>query len=334
MAERTDGMVRPLEGELLELAVSGDRDAFDRLLGPRLDRLYRMAVAITRSETDARDATQDACVLAWRELPRLRDRSKFDAWLSQIVVNAARGVVRRTGRARVREMSIDAEPAAGGSHVEPSVAAETDTFADADAIQRAFGRLDGATRALARPPLRRRNAAGGDRAHDRVPGRNGQMATVERPTGPGAGAGGRAAMSEMMRLTDDAIRAALTPAAEVRAPAGLAAGIRAVIDTTPQRRARRIGWAPSRRTRLVLQFAVVGLLLLAMLGAILLVGSHRSDPTSLPTVTTYRGGPARTAVMPGPGPIVPLRVEWQAGVKGPIAGGSPGHRRRGRLCRG
>jgi hypothetical protein len=109
-------------------------------------------------------------------------------------------------------------------------------------------------------------------------------------------------MSETMRLTDDAIRAALTPAAEVRAPAGLAAGIRAVIDTTPQRRARRIGWAPSRRTRLVLQFAIVGLLLLAMLGAILLVGSHRSDRTSLPTVTTYRGGPARTAVMPGPGP--------------------------------
>ncbi len=148
MAERTDGMVRTRDGELLELAASGDRDAFDRLIGPRLDRLYRMAVAITRSETDARDATQDACVLAWRELPRLRDRSKFDAWLSQIVVNAARGVVRRTGRARVREMSIDAEPAAGGSHVEPSVAAETDTFADADAIQRAFGRLDGATRAL------------------------------------------------------------------------------------------------------------------------------------------------------------------------------------------
>ena len=148
MAERTDGMVRPQDGELLELAVSGDRDAFDRLIQPRLDRLYRMSVAITRSETDARDATQDACVLAWRELPRLRDRSKFDAWLSQIVVNAARGVVRKTGRTRIREMSIDAEPAGGGSRAEPSVAAETDTFADADAIQRAFGRLDGATRAL------------------------------------------------------------------------------------------------------------------------------------------------------------------------------------------
>ena len=134
--------------ELLDLAASGDRDAFDVLIRPRLDRLYRMAVAITRSEADARDATQDACVLAWRELPRLRDREKFDAWLSQILVNAARGVVRRTGRRRVRELSVDADPEGAGSRAEPSVTAETDTFADTDAIQRAFGRLDGTTRAL------------------------------------------------------------------------------------------------------------------------------------------------------------------------------------------
>ena len=134
--------------ELLDLAASGDRDAFDVLIRPRLDRLYRMAVAITRSEADARDATQDACVLAWRELPRLRDREKFDAWLSQILVNAARGVVRRTGRRRVRELSVDADPEGPGSRAEPSVTAETDTFADTDAIQRAFGRLDGTTRAL------------------------------------------------------------------------------------------------------------------------------------------------------------------------------------------
>lgn len=133
---------------LLERAASGDRDAFDLLIRPRLDRLYRMAVAITRSESDARDATQDACVLAWRELPRLRERAKFDAWLSQILVNAARGVVRRAGPRRVRELSMDADAEGRSPRAEPSVAAETDAFADADAIQRAFARLEGTTRAL------------------------------------------------------------------------------------------------------------------------------------------------------------------------------------------
>jgi len=144
-AERSTGA---RDGELLERAAAGDRDAFDLLIGSRLDRLFRLAVSITRSELDARDATQDACVLAWRELPRLRDRDKLDPWLSQIVVNAARGVVRRASRTRVRELSLDEDFPGGSPRPEPSVAGEQDTFADADAIQRAFGRLDGTTRAL------------------------------------------------------------------------------------------------------------------------------------------------------------------------------------------
>ena len=148
MAARAERSVGTREDELLERAASGDRDAFDALIGPRLDRLYRMAVEITRSEADARDAIQDACVLAWRELPRLREHAKFDSWLSQIAVNAARGVVRKTGRARVRELSSDAEAEAGRARAEAVRPSETDTFADSNAIQRAFGRLDETTRAL------------------------------------------------------------------------------------------------------------------------------------------------------------------------------------------
>ena len=133
---------------LLERGAAGDRDAFDQLIRPRVDRLYRMAYAITRNEPDARDATQDACVLAWRELPRLRDRAKFDAWLSQILVNAARGVVRRTIRVRVRELPMQSGPPDAPVRREHGAPAETDAFADADAIRRAFTRLDGNTRAL------------------------------------------------------------------------------------------------------------------------------------------------------------------------------------------
>jgi RNA polymerase sigma-70 factor (ECF subfamily) len=138
------------DGELIELAASGDRDAFDGLIRPRLDRLYRMSFAITRTEADARDATQDACVLAWRELPRLRDRSRFDAWLSQIVVNAARGVVRKQSRTRVREISMDPDETGDRplSVTDQSTPAAADSLADNDAIQRAFARLDGGVRGL------------------------------------------------------------------------------------------------------------------------------------------------------------------------------------------
>jgi len=132
---------------LLTLAAAGDADAFDALLRPRLDRLFRLAVAITRSEADARDATQDACVLAWRELPRLRDRGRFDPWLSQIVVNSCRMLLRHHRRGTIREISMD-DPLRPVTHEEPADAAEVDQFGETEAIQAAFERLDPAVRSL------------------------------------------------------------------------------------------------------------------------------------------------------------------------------------------
>ena len=130
------------EGELLDRAARGHPEAFDAVIRPRLDRLFRMALSITRSEADARDAVQEACVLAWRELPRLRDRGRFDAWLSQILVNACRGQLRRRRRVRVREVDVDVLDSAYGT------GRGADEIAETDLIRRAFDRLDGTTRSL------------------------------------------------------------------------------------------------------------------------------------------------------------------------------------------
>jgi RNA polymerase sigma-70 factor (ECF subfamily) len=133
--------------ELLALAVTGNADAFDALLGGRLDRLYRMAYTITRSESDARDATQNACVQAWRELPRLRDRTRFDPWLSQILVNSCRMLLRTRRRGSVREISIDdpVRPLPGDGPASP---AEAERVSEADLIRASFARLDVPTRSL------------------------------------------------------------------------------------------------------------------------------------------------------------------------------------------
>jgi outer membrane protein assembly factor BamB len=130
-------------------------------------------------------------------------------------------------------------------------------------------------------------------------------------------------MSGTMRLTDDAIRAALTPAAAVHAPAGLAAAIRAGTMSTPQRRPGMAGWAPTGGARLALRLAVVGLLLLGAVAAVLIAGSRRTAPPALPTTTTYHGGPARTGVMPGPGPAGDPRIEWNVALNGPVGPWSP-----------
>jgi RNA polymerase sigma-70 factor (ECF subfamily) len=132
---------------LLERAAQGDAAAFDTLLRPRLDRLFRMAVAITRSEADARDAVQEACVLAWRELPRLRDREKFDAWLAQILVNACRGFLRKQRRVRIREIEVDEATASTGRQGFATTGAG-EGLGEVEAIRRAFEHLGDRDRSL------------------------------------------------------------------------------------------------------------------------------------------------------------------------------------------
>jgi RNA polymerase sigma-70 factor, ECF subfamily len=67
----------------------GDAAAFAALVDTRIDRCYRLAWSILSNDADAADATQDALVAAWRQLPRLRDPATFDGWLNRIVANAS-----------------------------------------------------------------------------------------------------------------------------------------------------------------------------------------------------------------------------------------------------
>ena len=86
------------EVELVDLAARGDRDAFDLLMSDALDRLYAMARLIVRDADLAEDAVQEALIHCWRELPRLRDAKRFDAWLHRLLVNAATDQYRRRRR--------------------------------------------------------------------------------------------------------------------------------------------------------------------------------------------------------------------------------------------
>ena len=90
--------------DLVARAAKGDTAAFDAIAARCGDALYRRAVAILREEADARDATQDTLVRAWRELPRLSEAERFDAWLDRILVNVCRDQLRRRGRREVREI--------------------------------------------------------------------------------------------------------------------------------------------------------------------------------------------------------------------------------------
>ena len=89
---------------LVRRARTGDAAAFEVLVDSRIDRCYRLAWSILSNDADAADATQDALVSAWRQLPRLRDTAAFDGWLNRIVANAA--LKARRHRVRLREVSV------------------------------------------------------------------------------------------------------------------------------------------------------------------------------------------------------------------------------------
>ena len=137
---------------LVERARLGDAVAFDRLVSTRIDRCYRLAWSILLNDQDAADATQDAFVAAWRQLPRLRDAAAFDGWLNRVVANAAR--MARRHRVRLREVSVpsaspdDSAFASSEPRPDPTARSEIDDVGETDAIARAFDRLRPDQRAI------------------------------------------------------------------------------------------------------------------------------------------------------------------------------------------
>jgi DNA-directed RNA polymerase specialized sigma24 family protein len=101
---------------LVERARSGDEEAFASLARGAGDRLLAIAYRILRDLGLAEDAVQQTLVLAWRELPSLRDVDKFDAWLRRLLVNACYREARRGRRwaANVHALPIDGPAAPDG----------------------------------------------------------------------------------------------------------------------------------------------------------------------------------------------------------------------------
>jgi RNA polymerase sigma-70 factor (ECF subfamily) len=92
---------------LVERAAAGDREAFADLIRVRGAKLDGAARLITRDPELARDVVQETLIRAWRDLPRLRDRDRFDAWIKRLLVNAAMDELRRRRR-RVVEVELTA----------------------------------------------------------------------------------------------------------------------------------------------------------------------------------------------------------------------------------
>ena len=84
--------------ELVRRAQLGDQTAFADLIAAVGDQLHTVSHRILRDSELSADATQQALVRIWRDLPQLRDPDRFEAWAYRLVVNACYDEARKTRR--------------------------------------------------------------------------------------------------------------------------------------------------------------------------------------------------------------------------------------------
>lgn len=111
-----------MDQQLVERARGGDRDAYEAVAHTCADRMYAIAYQITRDADRADDAVQQALVAMWRDLPSLRDVSRFDGWTYRLVTRASLQELRQRRRGQVRPLSAGEDPA-GPHDVAADVAA-------------------------------------------------------------------------------------------------------------------------------------------------------------------------------------------------------------------
>jgi len=121
--------------QMVKRALSGDPEAFGEIVRRWERRIFALAFGMLGREEDARDATQETFLAAFRNLRGFRGEAKVSSWLHRIAVNQC---ITRQRRAKVRgetgledeaeknaavfALPLDASPARTAEKIERSVA--------------------------------------------------------------------------------------------------------------------------------------------------------------------------------------------------------------------
>jgi len=103
---------------IVERALSGDAEAFGEIVRRWERRIFALAYGMLGREEDARDATQETFLAAFRNLRGFRGEAKVSSWLHRIAVNQC---ITRQRRAKVRSESAleDEEEKNAGTFAAP-----------------------------------------------------------------------------------------------------------------------------------------------------------------------------------------------------------------------
>lgn len=127
----------------MERALAGDGDAFGEVVRRWERKIYALTYGILGSVEDARDASQETFIAAYRNLQGFRGEAKVSSWLHRIAVNQC---ISRQRRARVRaETALEDETEAGEGLLKAAAAESpagvTESKQRAEAVRRAVASL-------------------------------------------------------------------------------------------------------------------------------------------------------------------------------------------------
>ena len=122
-----------MDTDLVIRAQHGDKEAYAALASGMADRFLAVARRFLRDLDLAQDATQQALLAIWQDLPHLRDPARFEAWSYRLLVHAcsAEGRKERRWAPNLRLLPHDAQSTDDG----------LSSVVERDQLERGFRRL-------------------------------------------------------------------------------------------------------------------------------------------------------------------------------------------------
>src|SRR5215510_8768787 len=106
--------LEPSDSQIIERTLGGEPDAFNLLVHRWERQIYRLTLRMLGRDEEAKDATQETFLSAYRNLSKFRGEAKFSSWIYRIALNICN--TRLRGRTR-NLISLDEQHEESGFEV-------------------------------------------------------------------------------------------------------------------------------------------------------------------------------------------------------------------------
>jgi RNA polymerase sigma-70 factor (ECF subfamily) len=133
--------LEPSDLELWQSAARGDHKAFHTLVDRHSRGMFRLALSMSGSRSDAEDICQETFVGAFKSLKSFDGRASVKTWLTRILIRRAAKIWNKQKHDR-RTLSLDRESDAGEGRLENAGISVGDRVSVASAVSAVDQRLD------------------------------------------------------------------------------------------------------------------------------------------------------------------------------------------------